>query len=92
MKNKENKMLSGLIILGLVMVSQNSYAGLGNKFDQYVGNDAGSVNGLYILLAVIAVGVIGKVCQNYFTTEEHKPVSRVRINHHRPRHIIKKTS
>jgi len=95
MKSRKNKVLSGLTLVALIMVSQKSFAGLGSKFEQYTGSESAYANGFYIILAVIGVGVIGKVCQHYFMTEEHKPASRVRVSHHthhRAKHIIKKTN
>jgi len=95
MENRKKKVLSGIMLMALVMVSQKSYAGLGDKFYQYTGSESAYANGFYIILSVIAVGVIGKICQHYFMSEEDKTASAVKINnhrHHRPKHIIKKTS
>lgn len=95
MKNGKKRMLSGLMILGLVMVSEVACASLSEKFSEYVDSDGENANSLFIILGVIAAGVIGKVFQHYFITEEKKPVAKARINsqyHQRPRHIIKKTA
>ena len=95
MKNRKNKVLSGLLLMGLVMVSQMSYAGLGAKFSQFLGNESAYTSSFYIILSVFGVGVIGKICQHLFLTEEHhQPASKVRVSHHRHHRVrvIKKTS
>jgi hypothetical protein len=94
MKNRKNKILSSLILMSLVMVSQMSYAGLSEKFNQYLGNESAYTSSFYIILGVIGVGVIGKICQYLFMNEEDKPVSRVKVSHYRHHHprIIKKTN
>lgn len=91
---KRKKVLSGLMLLGLVMMSQSTYASIGEKFNQYIGSEFANTSGLYIIFGVIGAGIIGKICQNYFMTEE-KPVSKVKVSHHRyhrPRPVIKKTA
>ncbi len=95
MKNGKKRMLQGLMILGLVMLSEVTYANLSDKFSEYVDSDIESANSLYIIVGVIAAGVIGKICQHYFMGEETKPVSKARVNsqyNQRQRHIIKKTA
>lgn len=94
MENRKNKIISGLVLIGLVVVSHKSFAGLGNKLEQYIGDTSAYANGFYIIMAVIGVGVIGKICQHLFMTEEEQPVSKVRVSHHRHHRtrIIKKTS
>jgi len=95
MKNGKRKMLQGLMILGLVMVSEETYASLSDKFSEYAASDVESANSLYIILGVIAAGIIGKIVQHYFMAEEKKPVTKVRVSNHynqRQRHIIKKTA
>jgi len=92
---KRNKVLSGLMIVGLLMVSQSSYASIGEMFNQYVGNEFANANSFYIILAVVSAGVLGSVFQKTFNREEKKSHSKVRVIHHynnRPRHIIKKTA
>jgi len=95
MEKRKNKVLSGLMLLSLVMVSQKSYASLGDTFNQYIGSEFANASGFYIILGVIGAGVIGKICQHYFLVEEEKPVMKAKIRahrHHRPRNIVKKTS
>lgn len=98
MKIRNNRGLSGLAVLGLILISQKSYAGLGEKFNQYVGSDFSNASGFYIILGVIGAGIVGKICQYYFMREEEKPISKIKIaNHahhrqHRHRSVIKKTS
>ncbi len=95
MEKRKNKVLSGLMLLGLVMVSQKSYASLSDKFNQYIGSEFANASGFYIILGVIGAGVIGKICQHYFLIDEQKPVMKAKIRahrHQRPRNVIKKTS
>lgn len=92
---KRKKMLSGLMLLGLIMLSQSSYANLSDKFNKYIGSEFANTSGLYIIFGVIGAGIIGKIIQSYFIREEEKPVSKVRVSHHRyhrPRPVIKKTA
>jgi hypothetical protein len=98
MEKRKNKVLSGLMILGLVMSSLQSYAGVGEKFNKFIGSEFTNISGLYIILGVIAAGIIGKVLHHFFIKEEEKAPSNVKIGqhvhhrHHRPRSIVKKTS
>lgn len=96
MEKRKNKVLSAILMFGLI--SQSSYAGIGDSFNKYIGSEFSNASGFYIILGVIAAGVVGKICQRYFMVEEEKPVSKVKISqhshqrHHRHRNIIKKTS
>ncbi len=100
MKNRRNGVKSGLTLLGLLMLSNSSFASLSNKFTQYVG-DASNLASLYIIAGVIAVGVIGKLIQSHLMREEARSTSNVKMSslnnhnhqrHHRPRAVVKKTS
>ncbi|MBK6522546.1 MAG: hypothetical protein KBG47_10705 [Bacteroidia bacterium] len=100
MKNRRNGVTSGLTLLGLLMLSNSSFASLSDKFTQYVG-DASNLASLYIIAGVIAVGVIGKLIQNHMMREEARSTSNVKMSslnnhnhqrHHRPRAVVKKTS
>ena len=101
MKNRRNGVTTGLTLLGLLMLSNTSFASLSDKFTQYVGADASSLASLYIIAGVIAVGVIGKLIQSHIMREEARSVSNVKMSslnnhnhqrHHRPRGVVKKTS
>ncbi len=101
MKNRRNGVTSGLTLLGLLMLSNTSFASLTNKFTQYVGGDASNLASLYIIAGVVAVGVIGKLIQNHMMREEARNTSNVKmssLNNHnhqrpyRPRAVVKKTS
>jgi hypothetical protein len=97
MKKRKVRIVTGLMLGSLILMNHSSYAGLGDKFNQYIGGEFTNLNGFYIILAVISIGVIGKLYQHFFV-EEEKPTSKVKINHHshlrhhRPRPMIKKTS
>lgn len=82
------------MLLGLVMFSQNSYAGISDKFHQYIGSEFSSASGFYIVLSVLGAGVIAKLIQHFFMNEKENTVSRVKISHHHHhrQRIIKKTS
>lgn len=101
MKNRRNGVKTGLSLLGLLMLSNSSFASLSHKFTKYVGGDASNLASLYIIAGVIVVGVVGKLIQNHFMREEARNTSNVKINdvsnhnyhrHHRPRPVVKKTS
>lgn len=98
MEKRNNKVLSGLILAGLVMCGHMSYAGVGEKFNKFIGSEFTNISGLYIILGVIAAGIIGKVLHHFFIKDEERTPSNVKISphvhhrHHRQRPIIKKTS
>lgn len=99
MKNKKNGVSAGLLLVGALLVSNNSFAGLSNKFNEFVGNSSSNLSSLYIIIGVIAVGVIGKLLQNYLMKQEEKTSRNVKISshshhrHHRhQRAVVKKTS
>jgi len=101
MKNRRNGVRAGLSLLGLLMLSNTSFASIGDKFNQYVGDSASSLASLYIIAGVIAVGVIGKLIQNHLMREETRSSTNVKMSslnnhnhhrHHRPRAVVKKTS
>lgn len=101
MKNRRNGVTSGLTLLGLLMLSNTSFASLSDKFTQYVGDSASSLASLYIIAGVVAVGVIGKLIQSRFMREEERSTPNVKMSsinnhnhhrHHRPRAVVKKTS
>lgn len=101
MKTKTNGVSAGLIIVGLTLLSNNSFAGLSTKFKEYVGDGSSNFASLYIIVGVITVGIIGKLVQHYLMKEEAKTSSNVKISNHshhnqhrhnRHRVVIKKTS
>jgi hypothetical protein len=101
MKNKKNGVSTGLIFAGLSLLSNNSFAGLNNKFKEYVGDGSSNFASLYIIAGVIAVGIIGKLVQHYLMKEDVTTSPNVKISHHshhnhhrhnRHRAVVKKTS
>jgi hypothetical protein len=101
MKNRKNGVPAGLTLVGLTLLSNNSFAGLSDKFKEYVGDGSSNFASLYIIAGVIAVGIIGKLVQHYLMKEEEKTSSNVKISHHshhnhhrhhRQRAVVKKTS
>ena len=101
MKNRGNGVKTGLTLLGLLMLSNTSFASLSDKFTEYVGGDASNLASLYIIVGVIAVGLLGKLVQHYFMRQEVRTSSNVKMSslnnhnhqrHHRPRGVVKKTS
>ncbi len=101
MKNKKSGVSAGLLFVGLILLSNNSFAGLGNKFKEYVGDGTSNFASLYIIAGVVAVGIIGKLVQHYLMKEDVKTSPNVKIsphshhNHHRHnrhRAVLKKTS
>ena len=98
MKKSNKRGLSGLVLAGLMITSQAGYAGLGEKFNKYIGSEFTNVSGFYIILGVISVGIIGKLCQIFFIHEEDKPAVKVKLSqhshhrHHKAKPMIKKTS
>lgn len=92
MKTTGKISLAGILFIGLLMISQNSYASVGNLFTKFIDDDANSINGVYIILGVLLAGVIAKFLHLLFVKEE-KPIQRMRIEHiHHRQRIIKKTS
>jgi hypothetical protein len=101
MKTKRNGVSAGLMIIGLSLLSNNSFAGLNDKFKEYVGDGSSNFASLYIIAGVVVVGIIGKLVQHYLMKEEERTSSNVKISHHshhnhhrhsRHRAIVKKTS
>lgn len=92
MKTTGKISLAGILFIGLLMISQNSYAGVGNLFTKFIDDDANSINGVYIILGVLLAGLVAKFLHVLFVKEE-KPIQRMRIEHiHHRQRIIKKTS
>jgi hypothetical protein len=101
MKNKKNGVSAGLLLVGLSLLSNDSFAGLNDKFKEYVGDGSTNFASLYIIAGVVAVGIIGKLVQHYLMKEEVRTSSNVKISHHshhnhhrhhRHRAVVKKTS
>jgi hypothetical protein len=99
MKNKKNGVSAGLALVGSMLVSNSSFAGLNDKINQYADNGSSNLTSLYIIAGVIAVGIIGKLVQHYFMKEEVKHSPNVKISHHshhrhhrHHRAVVKKTS
>jgi hypothetical protein len=101
MKNRRNGVKMGLTLLGLLMLSNTTYAGISDKFNQYVGGDASNLASLYIIAGVVIVGVVGKLVQKHLLREEGRNTSNVKMSslnnhnhhrHHRQRAVVKKTS
>lgn len=101
MKTKRKGVSAGLLMGGLILLSNNSFAGLGDKFREYVGEGSSNFASLYIIVGVAAVGIIGKLIQHYLNKEEAKSSSNVKISahshhnhyrHNKHRAIVKKTS
>ncbi|MFO0355854.1 MAG: hypothetical protein ACK50A_02795 [Sphingobacteriaceae bacterium] len=92
MKTTGKISLAGILLMSLLMISQNSYAGVGNLFTKFINDDANSINGVYIILGVLFAGLVAKVLQLLFLREE-KPIHRIKVEHiHHRQRIIKKTS
>jgi hypothetical protein len=101
MKNKKNGVSAGLLLVGLSLLSNDSFAGLNDKFKEYVGDGSTNFASLYIIAGVVAVGIIGKLVQHYLMKEDVRTSSNVKISHHshhnhhrhhRHRAVVKKTS
>jgi len=98
MKKSKTIVVTGLTMTGLILMSHQSYAGFTEQFNKYIGSEFSNASGFYIILAVIGVGILGKMYQHFFLREDEKPMTKVKISqhshqrHHRPRPMIKKTS
>jgi hypothetical protein len=99
MKRKERKNLAALLIVMLLSVSHTLTAGVGEKFNKYVGSEFTNMSGLYIILGVLGFGIVGKLVHHYFMKEEqdkpltNHPTARSILRHHRHhRAVVKKTS
>lgn len=100
MKTKKNGVSTGLMLVGLLVISNNSFASLSSKLKEYAGESSSNLSSLYIIAGVIAVGVIGKIIQNYFMKEGERTSPNVKIsghsqhrhNHRHHRAVVKKTS
>lgn len=98
MENSKNKLLTGTLLVGLLLISNTGKAGLGDKFNKYIGSEFTNMSGFYIILGVLGVGIVGKLFHYFFMREDNEKVSNVKISHtshhrhHRPRPLVKKTS
>lgn len=95
MKKMNTIKAAGWLVAVLLMTTHTAFAGVGEKFNKYVSSEFNNLSGLYIILGVLAFGIIGKIVHHFFMREDNSPVVKSGhspIRHHRHRHVVKKTS
>jgi hypothetical protein len=95
MKKTKNIKTAGWLVAVLLLMAQTAFAGVGGKINKYVSSEFNNLSGLYIILGVLAFGIIGKIVHHFFMREESSPVVKSgnsSMRHHRHRHGVKKTS
>lgn len=98
MKRTENKNLTISLVVLMLSVSQTTFAGVGEKFNKYVGSEFTNLSGLYIIMGVLVFGLVGKLVHHYFMKEDEKQLPITKTTHPSLRHqrhhrtVIKKTS
>lgn len=97
MKTERKNLTTILLMSGMLLSVSKASAGVGELFDKYIASEFNNLTGLYIVLGVILVGVIGKLFQNYLLKEEkavkaQRNLPSSRYKYHRHRAVVKKTS
>lgn len=92
MRAKGKISMAKILFIGLFLITQNSYAGIGSLFVKFIDSDVNPINSIYFITGVILAALVTKTVQMLFLKDDRSAL-RYRRNHiYHHRKIIKKTN